>query len=183
MTKTSCAAALLAEKKHAWLTKVDGVAMAMEANWGVGRLPRLVEPDLAARFQCQLEIWNEVICSDDPTVSQVRETAEATIRGWQALDEAASAAGRSAIDPSVWEIPLKDGTVAALVRSDEEAYKVASTLSGRYVSVWTTEEVAKIVSHHPEIIEVKQVFPGAKVIRIRSRNARDEAGLNDPIPF
>ena len=77
----------------------------------------------------------------------------------------------------------KDGTVAALVRSDEEAYKVASTLSGRYVSVWTTEEVAKIVSHHPEIIQVKQAFPGAKVIRIRSRNARDEAGLNDPIPF
>ena len=43
MTKTSRAAALLAEKKHAWLTRVDEVAMAMEANWGVGRLPRLVE--------------------------------------------------------------------------------------------------------------------------------------------
>ncbi len=183
MTRASRAAALIAEKKHAWLTKVDEVAMAMEAKWGVGRLPRLVEPDLAARFQCQLEMWNEVICSDDCMVSEVRETAEATIRGWQVLDEAASAAGQSAIDPSIWEIPLKDGTVAALVRSDEEAYKVASTLSGRYVSVWTTEEVAKIVSHHPEIIQVKQVFPGAKVIRIRSRNARDEAGLNDPIPF
>ncbi len=183
MTKTSRAAALIAEKKHAWLTKVDEVAMAMEAKWSVGRLPRLVEPDLAARFQCQLEIWNEIICSDNPTLSQLRETAEATIRGWQVLDEAASAAGQSAIDPNVWEIPLKDGTVAALVRSDEEAYKVASTLSGRYVSVWTTEEVANIVSHHPEIIQVKQVFPGAKVTRIRSRNSRDEAELNDPIPI
>ncbi len=104
-------------------------------------------------------------------------------RGWQALDEAASAAGRSAIDPSVWEIPLKDGTVAALVRSEEEAYKVASTLSGRHVSVWTTEEVGKVVSHHPEIIQVKQTFPGAKVTQIRSRDPRDEAELNDPIPF
>ena len=72
--------------------------------------------------------------------------------------------------------------MAALVRSEEEAHKVASTLSGRYVSVWTTEEIARIVSHHPEIIQVKQVFPGAKVVRIRSRNSRDEAGLNDPIP-
>ncbi len=56
MTRASRAAALIAEKKHAWATKVDEVAMAMEANWGVGRLPRLVEPDLAARFQCQLEM-------------------------------------------------------------------------------------------------------------------------------
>ena len=183
MTKTSRAAALLAEKKRAWVTKVDDVAKAMEAKWGVGRLPRLVEPDLAARFECQLEIWNEVIWDDKAMVSRVRETAEATIRGWRTLDQAATAAGQPVLEPKIWEIPLQDGTVAALVQTIEEAYKVASTQSGRYMSVWTTDEVAKVVSHHPEIIQVKQTFPGAKVTQIRSRVPRDEAELNDPIPF
>jgi hypothetical protein len=57
------------------------------------------------------------------------------------------------------------------------------TRSDRFVTVWTTAEIAKVVSHHPDIIAIKKVFPGATVRAIRSKARDDEAVFDDPIPF
>lgn len=183
MNNHSRAASLLAHEKIAWVAKVDSVAKTMEDIWGIGRLQRLVTPDLAARFQNQLELWNECVWDDKATIPQIRETAEATIRGWQALDQAAVATGCPPLHPDVWEIPLPDGSLVGLVKTGAEAHKIQQTQSGRFINVWTISEIAAVVTHHPSIVEVKNQLPGAKVTQVRSKIPPSQDPLNDDIPF
>ena len=56
------------------LATVDEVAHAMERKWGIGRLERLVEPDLAAKFVSAQEKLNKAIETND--VAQVVKRAE-----------------------------------------------------------------------------------------------------------
>lgn len=46
--------------------RLDEVAHAMERKWGIDRLPKLVDPALAARFEAQREKLNEALRSERP---------------------------------------------------------------------------------------------------------------------
>lgn len=99
----------------------------------------------------------------DKTIHEsASRAAAAMIRGWKALDQAATQAGAAPLSPVVWETTKQDGTVIALVRTPAEASAVAA--EGRQVEVWTIDEVARLSDATEFVAKVKQAFPGAKIV-------------------
>ncbi|NBT33015.1 MAG: hypothetical protein EBT13_14235 [Rhodobacteraceae bacterium] len=76
----------------------------------------------------------------------------------------------SCLSPDVWEIPLADGSVAALVRTSAEAGKLAR--EGRAMTVWTVEELANVINSQQLINRAKAVFKGAAVVQIRHKQPK-----------
>ncbi len=100
------------------------------------------------------------------------------IRGWQALNKLATDAGANFLDPEVWEVRKDDGTVVAIVRTNAETSKVVS--DGRYLQVWTLDEIARVMAANSLVGKAKEVFPGA-IVESHKTLRREE--LSDDIPF
>jgi hypothetical protein len=141
----------------------DQVAVEAEAKWGAGRLRLLVSPELREKFDRQRYLFNQAIWHGD--LEQVRVQSARMASAWRALDVAAEALGASTLSPEVWEARLEDGTVAAIVRSPEDARAVAR--DGRKLAVYSLEEIARILSHHSTVTAAKLVWPGATVEAVR----------------
>lgn len=142
------------------ITGLDRDVRELERKWGVGRLVVLADDLLREKFTRQARRLNELIRSDAPA-HEVLPHIEATRRGWQALEAAALAAGHQPSPPEVWEVPLSDGTVAAIVQDNAAASQVVA--SGRGISVYTLAEIATLLSRFPQIVRAKEVFPGARL--------------------
>jgi hypothetical protein len=145
---------------------VDQVAKQMEAKWGVGRLELLVDDILREKFRRQQRHFDEATKNHDD-VERVRQAGAAMKRGYEALDAAAAAAGATLLDPEIWEVPLSDGRVVAFCRTMPGAFAVYR--AGRYLEVWTIEEVARLIEAFPEASKAKEVFPGAIVTGGRAK--------------
>jgi len=151
---------------RAAVERLDEVAHAMELKWGTGRLPRLVDPALAARFEAQRVKLNEALRSDRSDA--IATQAAAMERAWKALDAAALAAGAKPLSPTVWEAALPStGEIVAIVRTAEEASAIARDRKG---AVYTLAEVAVALDAFGEQVRAtKAAFPGAEVTAVRSR--------------
>jgi hypothetical protein len=119
------------------------------------------------KFDRQRYLFNAAIWHGD--LGAVRREATRMVTAWLALDKAATAAGKAAISPLVWEVALADGTVAAIVSSDDHARSVIA--EGRSVAVYTLDEIARLLSAYPDIAKAKLIFPGAEVITISRASA------------
>jgi hypothetical protein len=86
-----------------------------------------------------------------------------------ALDRAATAAGKAAISPQVWEVALTDGSVAAIVPNGDHARAVIA--EGRAVAL---DEIGRLLSASPDVAKAKLTFPGAEVAAISK-------SINDPL--
>lgn len=157
------------------LARLDEVARGMELKWGVDRLQRLVAADLAAKFGRQLIAMNGAI--ETGTADEAVAQIQACERGWLYLDKVATEAGAQPLKPDVFEVRLSDGRVAAICASHYDANHVA----GRYVEVWSAEELARIVEAYPAVSKAKQTFIGATVETVRTRGLRER--MDDEIPF
>ena len=148
----------------------------MERSWGIGRLPRLVDPDLRLRFDRQREKLNQAVTADNADIIKIQ--AEGMARAWQALDNAAAAAGAEPLAPVVWECRLPaSGKVVAIVRTEAEARHVAKDRE-----VWSLAEIALLIERMGDgVRQVKATFPGASVIDVRKREL--EELLDDEIPL
>ena len=91
----------------------------------------------------------------------------------------------------IWEVPLRDGTVVALIRDQADARDVSR--DGRQVVVYTLEEIGLMLENYRTVVDTKLTFPGATVTAIRRQSIEDplqgipdgislEDTLNDPIP-
>ena len=161
------------------LATVDEVAHAMERKWGVGRLERLVEPDLAAKFVSAQEKLNKAIGTND--VAEVVKRAEIMRRGWVALDAAAEAAGASSLPEGTWTTEFK-GQHYTIVLEGIDALSVASR----------APDPSKVVTLHELLVawtsfsgldmltQAKLQFPGAEMTEILDTRG---ASLNDDVPF
>jgi hypothetical protein len=165
---------------------LDLVAIEMERKWGADRLRTLVAKDLRAKFDRQRYLTNQAIWHGD--LEDVKREARRMITAWNALDRAAEAAGASRLVPEVWECVGRSGAVYALVKGGNEARAVSP--SGRYVKVYTLDEIANLLDAFPEIAKVKETFHGASVERVRTRVTDPldvfvdtKVPLNDPMPF
>ena len=140
---------------------LDQVAVEMERKWGVGRLRLLVGDFLCAKFDVQQDKFDAAIRTNRETY--IRAQAEGMKRGWTALDKAATEAGHAPLSPEVWECVLPSSSeVIAIVRTDAEAHHVC-----RECRVFTVDEIARLIDGLPDLLlDAKQVFPGAKVIRV-----------------
>ena len=163
--------------------EADRLASEMEQVWGVGRLRLLVSPHLREKFDRQRYLFNRAIWHGD--IEAVRTQSARMVAAWGALDRAAVDADESSLSPEVWEVRLEDGSVAAIVRSPEEAHAVVA--SGRKLAVYTLDEIGRILSHHSAVTEAKLAFPGATVEAVRKPSdplhafADTAAGLDDPM--
>jgi hypothetical protein len=168
---------------QAHIAGVDHVAVEMERKWGVGRLRLLVSTELREKFDRQGYLLNQAIWHGD--VEAVRAQSARMASAWQALDKAAEAAGAVPLCPLVWEVVLEDGTVAAIVRTPEEARAVAS--DGRKLAVYSLEEIGRLLSNYRAVVDAKLTFPGTTVTAVRRPsnpldNIRDTlGGLDDPL--
>jgi len=169
---------------QAAISGVDHVAFTMEQKWGAGRLRFLIGVDLLEKFDRQRYLWNQAIWHGD--LETIRMQAARTIAAWQALDKAAMAGGAAPISPKVWEVVLANGTVAAIVKSPEEARCVIA--SGREVAVYSLDEIGRLLSHYPQIAQAKLTILGTTVEAVRRPSdpldaLRDsDINLDDPIP-
>lgn len=170
---------------RAYIDGADETASEMEAKWGVGRLRLLVSADLREKFDRQRYLFNQAIWHGE--LETVKREAGRMVTAWQVLDRAASAAGKQALLPDVWEVALADGSVAAIVPDNARA--AIAIGDGRQVSVYTLEEIGRLLSSYSEIAKAKLVFPGAVVTDIRPRSIDDplnavwdtDQSLDDPV--
>jgi hypothetical protein len=169
---------------RAYLDEADQTACEMEAKWGADRLRLLVGPELREKFDRQRYLLNQAVWHGE--LEAVRRESERMVRAWLALDAAAVAAGASKLSPMVWEVALADGSVAAIVPSDEHAAEVRA--DGRQVAVYTLDEVGRLLVAFPDIAKAKAVFPGAEVTAIAKRVSDpldaihdSDAPLDDPL--
>jgi hypothetical protein len=144
------------------LKPLDRVAVEFEAKWGVERLPRLVAPDMAAKFGSARDKLNEAIRENDGEA--VAKRAAVMIRGWQALDKAATEAGCEALP--LRTVGVKHEGRFYVVAWDRADVHRAAALSDAPENVVTAHEL--LIAYEAlraKIDGVKQAFPGAEVVR------------------
>lgn len=158
------------------LQPLDAVAVAMEGKWGGGRLPRLVSVELAAKFGRARDALNEAIRAND--VAEVERKAGALIRGWQALDKAATEAGAEQLPSRTWGV-THEGRNYTIVLDRGDVDKVArmDPAPGRVVTV--NELLIAWQWHHDRtsgmIDAVKATFKGEQVTRLDERKGDELA--------
>lgn len=146
---------------------IDGAAklgVDAEAHWGCGRLRLLVDPDLREKFDTQRSRLQTAIETAQNLEDVVRE-ADRMANAWRRLDQEARAAGHPPLAVTVWELTLKDGTVAAIVQDTAIAKDVIA--NGRKLAVYTLDEIGELLSHYAGVISAKLAFPGAEVVQVR----------------
>jgi hypothetical protein len=148
---------------RAYLDEADHTAAQMEAKWGADRLRLVVTPDLREKFDRQRYLLNQAIWGGE--LEDVRREAQRMVRAYLALDGAAARSGAEPLPPMCWEIALEDGTVAAIVPDNARAHLVKA--EGRAISIYTLEEIARLLAGFPSLVKAKLSFPGAEVVAVR----------------
>jgi len=159
---------------------VDAKARAMDAKWGVDRLPDIVDAELSAKFARQKLRWRAALEAaydakviTGPMMDAARSASAAMQRAWEALDRAAPKGPEDA--PQVWDVRLHDGKLAAFVRTADDALRMPT--GGRHAVVYTMDEVANIIAAlPPAIASAKAAFPGATILP-------PVGAIEDEIPF
>jgi hypothetical protein len=172
---------------RAALDDADALALEMERRWGVGRLRLLVPVELREKFDRQRYLLNQAIWYGD--LEAVRLQARRMCAAWRAADAAATAAGAAHLAPTVWEAATPDGAVVAVVRDNADGHAVLA--EGRALTVYTMQEVARMLAAFPALAAVKAAISGATVEAARQitdpldgvhvTHARGK--LDDEIPF
>lgn len=167
------------------VTETDTLAMAMERKWGAGRLRLLVGPELREKFDRQRYLLNQAIWHGE--LEEVRTQARRMRAAWSALDKAATDTGQATRPLYVWEAILEDGSVAAIVQTDQDAAAVIA--QGRAMAVYTMDEIGRLLSGFPALAKAKEVWNGASVVAVRVISDPLDGihdtrpALDDEIPF
>lgn len=159
---------------------VDEHARELNRRWGFNRLPHIVPIEWTERFLTQKRKWELACfeCTGSPMpehLDRVRKHGEAMLRAFDKLEEVAAAAGKSPTPAQAWEFELRDGSPVMLVRTRAEMAQIESK-----VPVWSLEEIATIIGKHADLIAVKEMFPQAEVIQMRT-SAKVHDALDDSL--
>lgn len=171
---------------RALIDEADKTAIECEQRWGAGRLRLLVDVEWREKFDRQRYLFNQAIWHGD--LEAVKRESARMVSAWRKLDSLATQAGHGRLDPTVWEVCLSDGSVAAIVQDASAAHHVVA--NDRRVQVYTLEEIGRLLDGYPAIAKVKATFPGATVTAIRQRISDpldtiedSKALLDDEIPY
>jgi len=169
---------------HSRITEVDLVAREMEGRWGADRLRLLVPVDLRAKFDRQRYLLNHAIWRGH--ADDLEREAGRMVAAWRKLDAVAKDANAPSPPAEVWEQATDDGQVMMIVRHPEHAALAQQSLGGRAGTVWTLEEIARLLTGTPTEI-IKRAFPGSYVEKVRMPERDPLVGvyasgkLDDPI--
>lgn len=166
---------------------MDETAIEAEIKWGADRLRLLVTHELREKFDRQRYLVNQAIWFGQ--LEDVKRETGRMVKAYEALDRAAEANGARKLPPEVWEVPLDNGFVAAVVKDSRALPEVEAIRSNRRMVVYTMEEIARILSAYPALSETKLKFPGAEITAVK-RSVSDpldeihdtSVKLDDPIP-
>lgn len=146
------------------LDEADFLGVEMDRKWGVGRLRLLVDGARREKFDRQRYLMEQARWTGN--LEDVKREASRMVKAYGFLDKAATDAGKQPIDPDVWEMFINQGvfkgTVVAVVKNAEDVAKVRA--DGRYVVVYTLEEIGRLISYDHFSLSVKATFPGAEVV-------------------
>jgi hypothetical protein len=93
------------------------------------------------------------------------------IKALRKVDKLAQETGKKPLDPAIWEVRLENGTVAAIIKEPDAIDRVID--DGRYVIVYTLEELGKLISADSFVLTAKEIFPGAEIVKVNMK-------INDP---
>jgi len=157
----------------------DRKAEEMDEKWGIDRLVELVSAETAAKYGSAMAKFNDAIDAGDPSVTAAR--AQVCIRGMEAMDAEATAAGAQRASMDVWEVEVA-GELYGVMR-DARSWQAIKAQRPEMTLV-SLREVALALKYWRGSIageferSVKQSFgDGAEVVAITNRNLEDE------IPF
>jgi hypothetical protein len=159
----------------ALLAPVDRAFAASEAKWGVARLERLVGSDTLTSYRRGWTAYRKAI--EDCDAKAVEAIAPKMTAALAFMDREATAAGHQPLAVDVWETPMADGTVLAIVRTMPEAHAVAKDAAGRQRLVYSLEEIARIIQHYEITNAIKLAFPGAAVTKAPTEGAKVTSGV------
>jgi hypothetical protein len=152
---------------RSYLDEVDALAAQMELKWGVGRLRLLVPPDMRERFDRQRYLLNQAIWHGQD-LEQVKVQSARMCRAWCALNDKAEELGARPLDPECWEVAFGPGAVAGVAIICRDGYDASKVdIAGRCATVYTLEEIARLLELFPTVAAVKKFYPGARVEAVR----------------
>lgn len=152
-----------------WVDEVDLLQIELEKKWGRDRLRLLVDIPTREKFDRQRYLYKQALWEGQ--LEDVKREAERMMTALRTLDKRATAANQKPIDPTVWEVRLENGTVAAIVKEPDAIDRVID--DGRYVIVYTLEELGKLISADSFVLTAKEIFPGAEIVKVNMK-------INDP---
>ena len=167
------------EAAYAMHDKAVGI---MNAKWGTDVVQTLVGPELAARFagvRLKLEAAREA--GDD---AEVIRLLGSVVRGYEALDEAATAAGRKPLEiDRWWPVRAKDGRGYLFTQNEDDARVAARQPDWRGYQIWSMNEVIRVLEDKSfeSVLKAKQLWPEAAVVKV-ARPAVDWR-VGDEVPF
>jgi len=157
----------------------DRKAEEMDEKWGIDRLVELVSAETAAKYGSAMAKFNDAIDAGDPSVTAAR--AQVCIRGMEAMDAEAAAAGAQRASMDVWEVEVA-GELYGVMR-DARSWQAIKAQRPEMTLV-SLREVALALKYWRGSIageferSVKESFgDGAEVVAVTNRNLEDE------IPF
>lgn len=154
----------------------DKAITEVERTWGVDRLPYIVSDATRQRWWRAMDAFSQAIFDGD--WERTRTMADNLVKGIARLVEEAQALGATPLDPKVIEARMPSGRVLRIVQAwPKNAARVESEPD---VLTWTVDEVARLVESQRMANEVKEIWPGAEVTRVRSKIGEE---INDDIPF
>jgi hypothetical protein len=160
------------------LAPVDRIATAMDQKWGIDRLVGLVSTETAARYGSALAKLNAAIATSN--AEEVATRAAVLVRGYEAMDREAAAAGHTPAPPEAWEIEV-GGAMCVVIRDGRDWPMCQAAHPGK--RIYTLREVAVALEHLGGMVAaVKDAFPGATVTATRPKTELEES-LNDTIPW
>lgn len=160
------------------IAPMDRLALDMDRKWGIDRLPELVTPALAAKYGAAIAHLNASIAAADPTATAA--AAENCVKGLRAMDAEAARLGHQPITPVVWEHERDDGTRFGVIRETGDWPAAQAAFPG--LTLYTLREVANAMAAYSQsVAKVKDAFPGAEIVAIRTRSIIEEY-LDDEIP-
>lgn len=158
---------------------LDNLAREMDNRWGVDRLVTLVPPAMAERYGAAIAHLHSVYDAADPTATAA--AAANCMKGLDAMNAAAIAAGHKPADPRVWSIEV-DGLNWGFV--EDAAFVAIAERNNPGVKIVTLRQAANSLAITQNAVVAAAVlnFPGATVTAIRPRTQLEEE-LDDHLPF
>jgi len=160
------------------LKPYDKLVTDLETKWGYDRLPQLVSPETAAKFQTAKAKMDAAIAYEKNAQEAVNKIG-VMMRGWQALEKEAMQNGHKPFPPDVWiacvdEEHGKPPLEIAIVKDSADA-----SLTKNNITTYSLVEIARIVrlfeGEKREVAKIKELFPDSQIKKVKWKD--------DDIPF
>lgn len=170
----------IADGIHHAIKPLDKIASEMEIIWGCDRLPKLVSPELAAKFGAAKAKLDDAIESNDPQA--VAKRATVMIKGYKALNKEAEK-NHKPFKPSIWHHTTDKDFKFAVAQGNADAIKAIKTDPRmENVAVYSLDEIGKLLeSDKMAVVDaVKKSFKGSVIESVKQNKNKN---LDQEIPF